>query len=622
MGLLNNKYSYLMKIYFLLIAILTFFLPKSDSVAANIGTHLQVDPKPNVILIITDDQGYGDLGFHGNEIIETPTLDQFFSESVRVTDFHVSPTCSPTRGALMTGRYTNRVGTWHTIAGRSLLFEDERILPQIFAENGYTTGMFGKWHLGDNYPFRPEDRGFQEVVRHGGGGITQGPDYWGNDYFDDTYWHNGKPQQYDGYCTDVFFEESMKFIEANKDKPFFTYIATNAAHGPFHVPEECYNLYKDEEQLLERQKRFYGMITNFDQNLKRLDDHLKELGIAENTILVFMTDNGTAAGYSKRDGQIYGYNAGLKGTKNSEYEGGHRVPFAVRWPEGGIEGGREINQLLAHIDVLPTLVDLADLNWVESKRIDGRSFAPLLLGNSKKWEPRTLIVDSQRMLNLVKWNKSAVMDDPWRLINGQELYDINEDPGQTRDVAADYPEVVNRLKESYNSWWGSLTEQNVNERYAYIKAGSPYENPVRISAHDMHIYPYKFAWHQHGALGAVEGKGVLKLEITDDGMYRVSIRRYPRESGLSFDDRVPAKAETVEISSPMPASNNQVNMQEATLYLADISTTKPIKDDVQEVDFEGYLFAGKYDMVATVKDTEGKIYPAYYIYIEKIDDSY
>lgn len=611
-----------MKKVLLVFATLAVFLPKDNMMAGNNGNHLQAVSKPNVIVIITDDQGYGDLGYHGNSILKTPALDRFFRESVRATDFHVSPTCSPTRGALMTGRYTNRVGTWHTIAGRSLLFEDERILPQIFAENGYATGMFGKWHLGDNYPFRPEDRGFQEVVRHGGGGITQGPDYWGNDYFDDTYWHNGEPQKYEGYCTDVFFTESMKFIEANQEKPFFAYIATNAAHGPFHVPEEYYDLYKDEEQLLERQKRFYGMISNFDQNLKRLDDHLKELGIAENTILIFMTDNGTAAGYTQRDGQVYGYNAGFKGTKNSEYEGGHRVPFAVRWPEGGIEGNKEVNQLLAHIDVLPTLVDLAGLNWVENKKIDGKSFAPLLRGESKQWESRTLIVDSQRMLNLVKWHKSAVMDETWRLINGRELYNIIEDPGQTEDVAAEYPEVVNRLKESYNSWWSSLLEQKVNERYAYIKAGTPYENPVRISAHDMHIYPYKFAWHQHGALEAVEGKGVLKLEITDDGMYRVSIRRYPRESSLSFDSRVPAREETLEVSEPMPASNNQVNMQEATLYLADISATKPIKGAVQEVDFEGHLFAGKYDMVATLKDTEGRVYPAYYIYIEKIDNAY
>jgi len=583
-------------------------------------THRQVAPQPNVILIITDDQGYGDLGYHGNDIIKTPTLDQFFDESVRATNFHVSPTCSPTRGALMTGRYTNRVGTWHTIAGRSLLFEDEKVMPQVFAENGYATGMFGKWHLGDNYPFRPKDRGFQEVVRHGGGGITQGPDYWGNDYFDDTYWHNGELQQYEGYCTDVFFTESMRFIEENQDKPFFAYIALNAAHGPFHVPEEYYNAYKDEEQLLERQKRFYGMITNIDDNLERLEERLEELSLTENTIIIFMTDNGTAAGYTEREGQVYGYNAGLRGTKGSEYEGGHRVPFAIRWPGGNITGGKELDQLLAHIDLLPTLVDLANLTWTGREDIDGKSFAPLLQNENKEWEDRTLIVDSQRILSLVKWRKSAVMDDTWRLVNGKELYNVKQDLGQTQDVAAENPEVVARLQESYNRWWTSLQEQKVNEHYAYIEAGTKYENPVRISSHDMHIYPYKNAWHQHGALNATQGKGLLKVEIAQEGNYRISLRRYPRESGLSFNQNVPAKEETLEVNQAMPASNNEITMKEATLYLGEISETKPIANDEEEVNFEAYIPAGKYDMIATLSDEENRIYPAYYVYIEKMND--
>ena len=609
-----------MKLQRAVLTAIIIFLVSSTAAVRGQNAPSQTAPKPNVIIIMTDDQGYGDLGYHGNEIIQTPTIDQFFQESVRATNFHVSPTCSPTRGALMTGRYTNRVGTWHTIAGRSLLFEDERLLPQIFAENGYATGMFGKWHLGDNYPFRPEDRGFQEVVRHGGGGITQGPDYWGNDYFDDTYWHNSELQEYEGYCTDVFFNESLRFIEKHQDKPFFAYIALNAAHGPFHVPEEYYDLYKDEDQLLERQKRFYGMITNIDHNLEQFQKRLEELGLTENTILIFMTDNGTAAGYSERDGQTFGHNAGLRGTKGSEYEGGHRVPFAIRWPEGGIEGGKELDQLLAHIDLLPTLVDLAGLTGAETNDLDGQSFAPLLRNDTGEWADRALIVDSQRTLNLVKWRKSAVMDATWRLVNGRELYNINEDLGQTTDVAAEHPEVVARLRESYNAWWVSLQEQGINQRYAYVKAGTPHENPLRISSHDMHIYPFKNAWHQHGALDAVPGKGLLKVEIVNEGTYRISLRRYPRESGLAINQNVPAKEGSVEISEPMPASNNEVTMTEATLYLADIDATKSIVSDEEEVTFEGYIPAGKYDMIATLSDDQGRVYPSYYVYVERIND--
>jgi arylsulfatase A-like enzyme len=192
---------------------------------------------PNVVLVVTDDQGYGDLGCHGNPILRTPNLDALYRQSVRLTDFHVGPTCAPTRASLMTGRYCNRTGVWHTIMGRSLLRRDEVTMADVFAAGGYRTGIFGKWHLGDNYPFRPQDRGFHEVLVHGGGGVGQTPDTWGNDYFDDTYLHNGTPEKFSGYCTDVWFDGAMRFIEANRDRPFFAYLATNAPHSPYNVSE-------------------------------------------------------------------------------------------------------------------------------------------------------------------------------------------------------------------------------------------------------------------------------------------------------------------------------------------------------------------------------------------------
>ncbi|MCK4999127.1 MAG: sulfatase-like hydrolase/transferase, partial [Anaerohalosphaera sp.] len=182
---------------------------------------------PNVILIITDDQGYGDLACHGNKIIKTPNMDSLYAQSTRLTNFHVGPTCAPTRAALMTGRYCNRTGVWHTVMGRSMLRKDETTIANVFTDTGYKTAFFGKWHLGDNYPFRPQDRGFQEVLAHGGGGITQAPDHWNNDYFDDTYFHNGTHKKCTGYCTDVWFENAIKFIEQNKNRPFFCYLATN-----------------------------------------------------------------------------------------------------------------------------------------------------------------------------------------------------------------------------------------------------------------------------------------------------------------------------------------------------------------------------------------------------------
>ena len=198
----------------------------------------QEQKKPNVILIMTDDQGYGDLACHGNPWIKTPEMDKLYQQSVRLTDFHVGTTCAPTRSGLMTGRNCNEVGVWHTIIGRNFLRQGEITIANILKDNGYRTGIFGKWHLGDNFPYRPEDRGFEEAVIHGGGGVGQTPDYWNNDYFDDTYFRNGVPEKFEGYCTDVWFSEALTFIEKRREEPFFCYIAPNAPHGPFHVPQK------------------------------------------------------------------------------------------------------------------------------------------------------------------------------------------------------------------------------------------------------------------------------------------------------------------------------------------------------------------------------------------------
>ncbi len=568
--------------------------------------------------MITDDQGYGDLKCLGNNVIQTPALDRFYNESVHLSNFHVSPTCAPTRSALMTGRYTDRLNCFHTIAGRSQLFKDETIIAQVFAQNGYKTAMFGKWHLGDNYPFRPEDRGFQEVVRIGGGGITQGPDYWGNDYFDDTYWHNSVPQKYKGYCTDVFFENAMNFIKKHKDEPFFVYLATNAPHGPLFVPEKYYNIYKEEQSITESQKRFYGMITNIDDNFNLLENELERLRLKDNTIVIFMTDNGTATGIQYQDGKAFGYDGNMRGKKNSEYDGGHRVPFFIRWPESDINGKRDVNQLTAHIDVFPTLVDLCGLKFVPVKALDGTSLMPLLKGDNDNWKERSIVTDSQREQNLVEWRKSSVMDDTWRLVNGEELYNIKIDPKQTKDLATDYPDKVKLLRVTYEKWWQSIVDEGVNEKYAYIQVGTPYENPTRISAHDLHTGFWGHMWHQYGALEATPGTGIFKVEFTTVGTYKISLCRYPRASGLAFNEVFPGIKPTIEVNDPMPPSNN-VNMQKAELYLGEYEgLTKNIMPGDKEETFTVYMQKGKYDMETRLYDAENHVYPAYYVYIEKI----
>lgn len=568
--------------------------------------------KPNVIVVITDDQGFNDLGSMGNPYIKTPNIDAFYEQSVRFTNYHVSTTCAPSRAALMTGRHSNRVNAYHTIMGRSLLFEDEVILPQIFAQNGYTNGMFGKWHLGDNYPFRPEDRGFHEVVRHGGGGITQGPDYWGNDYFDDTYWHNGKTEKYNGYCTDVFFSEALSFIEHNKDNPFFCYISTNAPHAPYNVPKDYFDIYKDisEAELPDRYKRFYGMITNIDDNFKNLQKKLDALNLTDNTILIFTTDNGTAGGNKIFD-------AGMKGSKGSVYEGGHRVPLFIRWPDGKLTGGKDIDKLVAHYDLLPTFVDVLGLDFNPVKPLDGTSLKPLLYNTGETLPNRVLYMDTQRMQNLIKYRTYTVMDDDWRLINGKELYNMKNDKIQSTNVIQKHPEVAERLALGYENWWQSFIDEGVDEKYSYIKVGSPYENPSRISAHDMLTGKFGHVWHQYGATTGSAASGRWKIEFVEDGEYKISLRRFPRESGLSINATFSEQTRIPELDRIMPASVKS-DFKEAYIYVAGLAKSDKIKADQDEVNFTSRIPAGKYDMEAQLIDENNVVHPAYYVYIEKL----
>ena len=369
--------------------------------------------RPNVVLVITDDQGYGELGCNGNPYIKTPNIDRFSGEAAVFDDFHVAPLCAPTRGALLTGNRPLRNGVWATCWGRSILHADEVTLAELFRDSGYATGMFGKWHLGDNYPYRPQDRGFQYVVAHKGGGVGQTPDFWGNNYFDDTYFKNGEPVDYRGYCTDVWFNEASKFIHEHKQEPFFAYISTNAPHAPFLVEERYSRLYRDEPEIVEPD--FYGMITNIDENFGRLYRQLDEEGILDDTILIFMTDNGSS-GCGLQDDQefiVKGYNAGMRGIKASYYDGGHRVPFMMRWKNGGFFGGRRIRQMCLHIDVVPTLAELCHLSVPEGLLWDGQSFAEIL-EDEKGFEERLEFIQFHQGTEEPAVWECAVITPRWR----------------------------------------------------------------------------------------------------------------------------------------------------------------------------------------------------------------
>jgi len=495
------------------------------------------DRRPNVILIITDDQGYGDIGAHGNPMIHTPELDRLWSESIRFTNFHVDPTCSPTRAALMTGRYPTRTGVWHTVMGRSLMDPEEITLAELFRSAGYRTAMFGKWHLGDNYPLRPQDQGFELAVYHKGGGVGQAPDWWGNDYFDDVYFRNGVPESFSGYCTDVWFQEAMRLIEACRRQPFFCYLATNAPHGPYRVAESYWRPYAD-KGVPEPMAQFYGMITNIDENLGRLRRALDAWGLAENTLLIFTTDNGTAAGLApkaKAD-QWRGFNAGMRGQKGSQYEGGHRVPCWFYWPRGGVVGGRDVAVLTAHIDILPTLAELCSLSHPRSTTLDGRSLVPLLRGENAAWPDRILFVHSQRVDRPVKWRQTAVMTERWRFVDGRELYDLFDDPGQQRNVADQYPEVVERLTAAHETWWQSLEPKF--DQVVRIIVGSDAENPAWLCAHDWLVpTTEQCPWSQELIAKRLATNGPWAIDVAKAGRYRIELYRWPKHLKRPMDCR-------------------------------------------------------------------------------------
>ena len=435
---------------------------------------------PNIILVITDDQGYGPVARHGHPWIQTPNLDKLYDTSVRFTRFLVSPTCSPTRSALMTGRHPMQNGVTHTILERERMTLDATTLPQVLKQAGYTTGIFGKWHLGDEEPYQPHKRGFDEAFIHGAGGIGQAyncscGDAPGNKYFDPVIRHNGSFVKTHGYCTDLFFTAALGWIKQAKagEAPFFAYITTNAPHGPFIAPPENTKRFTD-LGFTERTAGFYGMIENIDENMGRLMKKLEQWDLPENTVLIFMSDNGMTGGGSGKgvlgqlpDGtKLEMYNAGMKGQKGSTDEGGVRVPFFIRW-DGQIKPGRDIDTIAAHIDILPTLAALAGADLPKGQ-VTGRDLLPLIEQGDASWNDRYLFTHKGRWKtgddpNDHQWKGFAVRNQRFRFVDNNALYDMQQDPGQTTNIIEEHPDLVKEMQASYDVWWKQTRPMMVNE---------------------------------------------------------------------------------------------------------------------------------------------------------------
>lgn len=431
--------------------------------------------RPNIILVMTDDQGYAEMACHGNPILKTPNLDRMHRESLRFVDFQVSPTCSPTRSSLMTGRHEFRSGVTHTINERERLSLKATTIAQVLKSTGYTTGIFGKWHLGDEDAYQPGKRGFDEVFIHGAGGIGQTyagscGDAPNNTYFDPAILHNGRFEKTKGFCTDVFFRQALSWIDARRQagQPFFAYVTPNAPHGPYVCPENYAKMYAD-AGLNPNAVAYYGMISNIDDNMGTLLARLKEWNLEKNTLLIFMTDNGHPIATL--------YNAGMKSNKGSPYQGGTRVPAFWRWP-GVLPTGVDCDRLAAHIDLFPTLATLAGAKIPEGIKLDGRSLVPLLKNPNAEWADRYVFVHVGRWAKgeaeKSKFAKCAVRTSKYRLVNNEELYDIKADPGEKTNVIAQHPEVVSRIRAAYDQWWSEILPALENE-----DAVGPAVNPFK-----------------------------------------------------------------------------------------------------------------------------------------------
>lgn len=430
--------------------------------------------KPNIILVMTDDQGMGDLACMGNQVLKTPNIDRFYEESTRFTDFQVSPTCAPTRSALMSGRRPFEVGVTHTIMQRERMSLDVFTMPQALQSAGYKTALFGKWHLGDEEEYLPINRGFDEVLMHGGGGIGQTrygdfPLNAENLYFDNILLHNDTIVQTKGFCTDVFFDAAEAWIKKQEEvkQPYFAYVALNAPHAPLVAPEEYKKRFLDlgyDEGTAGR----YGMIENIDDNFGEFFQKLEAWNALENTIVIFMTDNGATHLNGSLNGEpVTHFNANLRGSKNSPFEGGTHVPAFWYW-KGKFQEGVDVDGLTAHIDMYQTFCELAGVKLPEDmQELSGRSLVPLLENPNAEWADRELFIHCGRWKtgerDEAKFTKAAVRTQQWRFDNNNQLYDITIDPSEKNDVAADNPEVITQLRASYNKWWESVQPLMVNE---------------------------------------------------------------------------------------------------------------------------------------------------------------
>jgi len=496
-----------------------------------------VSHRPNIILILTDDQGHGDIGFNHNPKIRTPNMDCLAHEGVRFEWFHVNPVCSPTRASLMTGRYYYRTGVVDTYLGRSMMFPDEVTVAQMLSAAGYRTGIFGKWHLGDNYPMRAMDKGFQESLVLNSGGLAQPGDapfevHPAGAYFDPWLRQNGEWVRKTGYITDVLTDAALDFIGGTSNQPFFIYLPYNAPHDPLQVPEKYLARYVHADLKVpqtgghpvpkfdqETTARVYAMVECIDDNIGRLLARLDQLKLADNTIVMFLTDNGP---------QQQRYNSGMLDRKGNTHEGGVRVPFLVRWP-GHLQAGRVVDRIAANIDVLPTILDLCQVQKPVGVNLDGVSLVPLLKGDVTHWPDRTIYFQWHRGDTPELNRACAALSQHYKLVQplgafdakqqpaqpSFELYDYTADPLEMNNIAAEKPEIVAQMRRGYETWFRDVTGARNYTVPPRIYLGTPQQGEVLLTRQD---------WRGPNAAWNPKGIGYWFVDVRRAGSYNITLR--------------------------------------------------------------------------------------------------
>ena len=529
----------------------------------------------NVILIMTDDQGGWDYGFMGNKYLNTPNLDAMAAGGARMSRFYVSPVCTPTRANLMTGRYNYRTRAIDTYIGRAMLEPEEVTIAEALAPAGYSTGIFGKWHLGDSYPLRPQDQGFQEVLVHRGGGIGQpsDPPEGAGKYTDPVLFHNGEQKQMKGYCTDVYFEHAMKFIQQNESnaKPTFMYIATNAPHGPFHdVPEDLRQKYdsmdlidaygfdlnskRKNKRQFDRTARVFSMIENIDQNIGKLFQHLKKIGAYENTLVLFLNDNGP------NGPRFVGSHRGMKGGVN---EGGIRSVLLAHWP-AQLKAGTVNSQIAAHYDLFPTILAATGVQKPEAVGLDGVNILPLLKNEAKNWPERSLFLQWQRGDQPTPHTNAAVVRQNYKMTFSKQgeagkLFHLQTDPAEKKDLASEKPSLAKDLTQQYDAWFADVSSTRP-DNYAppRIHIGNAIEPTTVLTRQDWRYAGPKGKGWTRNAIGnwlvTVEqgGKYDIKVQFTND--------RKQAGTELTID------VGKDQFQSKVPAGNTEYVFKDVTLH--------------------------------------------------------